>query len=122
MMNHVDQGIARGYKEYQTMRDEVFSFGYGRPENKTIAFYDREKQPVTCNAENIRTTQVIRPDGKALLMVGNLGGKVKAKFDLSGLNYKKFKITDVFTGKVLSTPEIEVDTRGYALLKIEKIN
>ncbi|MBR2440336.1 MAG: hypothetical protein IKB25_09095 [Lentisphaeria bacterium] len=122
LMNHVDQGIARGYKEYQTMRDEVFSFGYGRPENKTIAFYDREKQPVTCNAENIRTTQVIRPDGKALLMVGNLGGKVKAKFDLSGLNYKKFKITDVFTGKVLSTPEIEVDTRGYALLKIEKIN
>ena len=54
-------------------------------------------------------------------MVGNLGNKVKAKFDLSGLNYKQFKITDVFTGKELQNAEIEVDTRGYALLKIEKI-
>ena len=122
MMNHCDQGISRGYKEYLNARNEVFTFGYGRPENKTIAFYDKEKQPITCNAKDIRTTQVIRPDGKALLMVGNLGNKVRAKFDLSGLNYKKYKITDVFTGKELSSAELEIPRLGYALLKIEKVN
>ena len=121
-MNHCDQGVTRGYKDYLTARDEVFSFGYGRPQNKTIAFYDKEKQPITCNAKDIRTTQVIRPDGKALLMIGNLGGKVKAKFDLSGLKYKKYKITDVFSGKVLPAAEIEVPYHGYALLKIEKVD
>ena len=122
LMNHCDQGISRGYKEYLTARNEVFTFGYGRPENKTIAFYDKEKQPITCNAKDIRTTQVIRPDGKALLMVGNLGNKVRAKFDLSGLNYKKYKITDVFSGKELSSAELEIPCLGYALLKIEKVN
>ena len=121
LMNHCDQGIERGHKEYRIARDEVFTFGYGRPENKTIAFYDKEPQPIKCNAKNIRTTQVIRPDGKALLMVGNLGGKVKVKFDLSGLNYKNYKITDVYTGKVLKSAEIVVDNHGYALLKIEKL-
>ena len=121
MMNHCDQGISRGYKEYRTARDEVFTFGYGRPENKTIAFYDKEKQPVTCNAAKVRTTQVIRPDGKALLMIGNTGDKVKAKFDLAGLNYKRYKITDVFTGKELASAELELPRFGYALLKIEKM-
>ncbi len=122
LMNHCDQGVKRGYKDYLTARDEIFSFGYGRPQNKTIPFYDKEKQPITCNAKDIRTTQVIRPDGKALLMVGNLGGNVRAKFDLSGLNYKKYKITDVFSGKELSSAEIDVPRLGYALLKIEKVN
>jgi hypothetical protein len=120
-MNHCDQGIARNYKVYQTARDEVFTFGYGRPENKTIAFYDKEKQPITCNAKDIRTTQVIRPDGKALLMIGNIGDKVKVKFDLSGLNYKNYKITDVFTGKAVESTELEMPRHGYALWKIEKI-
>ncbi|MBQ9771132.1 MAG: hypothetical protein IJW23_04830 [Lentisphaeria bacterium] len=121
LMNHVDQGVTRGYKDYRIARDEVFSFGYGRPENRTIAFYDAEKQPITCNVKSIRTTQVIRPDGKALLMVGNTGDKVKVKFDFSGLKYGKYKITDVFTGKVLPSAEIEVQRHGYALLKIEKL-
>ena len=121
LMNHFDQGIMKGYTDYGTARDAIFSFGYGRPENQTIAFYDKETQPVTCNAKNIRTTQVIRPDGMALILVGNIGENVKAKFDLSGLNYGKYKITDVFTGKVLPTAEIEVQRHGYALLKIEKL-
>ena len=120
LMNHNDQGITRGYKDYQIARDEVFSFGYGRKGNKTIAFFDKEKQPVTCNAKNVRTTQVIRPDGKALLMIGNMGDKVKASFDLSGLKYGRCKITDVFSGKVLPKAEITLDKHGYALLKIEK--
>ena len=64
---------------------------------------------------------MIRPDGKTLLMVGNLGGNVRAKFDLSGLNYKNYTITDVYTGKVLSSAEIDVPRLGYALLKIEKV-
>ena len=38
------------------------------------------------------------------------------------LNYKKYKITDVFSGKELSSAEIEVPRLGYALLKIEKVN
>ena len=112
LMNHCDQGVKRGYKDYLTARDEIFSFGYGRPQNKTIPFYDKEKQPITCNAKDIRTTQVIRPDGKALLVVGNLGGNVRAKFDLSGLNYKKYKITDVFSGKELSSAELEIPRLG----------
>ena len=121
LMNHSDQGVRRGYKDYQTARDAVFSFGYGRPENKTLTFYGKEKQPVICKAKDIRTTQVIRPDGRALLMIGNLGEKVLAEFDLSGLKYGKCQITDVFTGKILSSAKIEIPRRGYALLKIEKI-
>ena len=78
MMNHSDQGIAGRFDHYRIARDEVFSFGYGRKENKTIAFYDREKQPVTCDAKDVRTTQVIRPDGKALLMIGNTGDSILA--------------------------------------------
>ena len=121
MMNHSDQGIAGRFDHYRIARDEVFSFGYGRKENKTIAFYDKEKQPITCDAKDVRTTQVIRPDGKALLMIGNTGDKVHARFDLSGLNYPKYKITDVFTGKVLNSAEIDLPKQGYALLKIEKL-
>jgi hypothetical protein len=120
-MNHCDQGVKRGYKDYLTARDEIFSFGYGRPQNKTIAFYDKEKQPITSNVETVRTTQVIRPDGKALLMIGNTGDKVKVKFDLSGLNYKNYKITDLFIGKAVESTELELPRYGYALWKIEKI-
>ena len=121
MLNHTDQGVLKGQKDYQVMRDEIFSFGYGRPQNKTIAFYDKEKQPITCNAAKVRTTQVIRPDGKALLMIGNTGDKVKAKFDLSGLKYGKYKVTDLFTGQEIVKPEIELPRHGYALWKIEKL-
>lgn len=64
---------------------------------------------------------MIRPDGKALLMIGNTGDKVKAKFDLSNLNYKKYKITDILTGKTLPIAEINIQKHGYALLKIEKL-
>ena len=85
-----------------------------------IAYYDKEKQPVTCNTPKVRTTQVIRPDGKTLLMIGNTGDKVKVKFDLSGLNYKSYKITDVFTGKPVESTELEMPRHGYALWKIEK--
>ena len=121
LMTHCDQGVMRKQKDFQVMRDEIFSFGFGRPQNKTIAFYDKEKQPITCNAEKVRTTQVIRPDGKALLMIGNTGDKVKVKFDLSGLNYKNYKITDVFTGKTVESTELEMPRHGYALWKIEKL-
>ena len=121
LMTHCDQGVLRGQKDFQVMRDEIFSFGFGRPGNKTIAYYDKEPQPIKCKAPMVRTTQVIRPDGKTLLMVGNMGDKVTATFDLSGLNYKKYKITDVFTGKVLQKAEVELSRHGYALLKIEKL-
>ena len=121
MMNHCDQGITGRCNDYRIARDEVFSFGYGRKENKTIAFYDKAQQPITCNAKGVRTTQVIRPDGKALLMIGNTGDSVLATFNLSGLNYPKYKITDVFTGKVLNKAEVQLPKQGYALWKIEKL-
>ena len=120
MLNHTDQGVLKNQKDFAVMRDVIFGFGYGRPQNKTIAYYDKEKQPISCNAKSVRTTQVIRPDGKALLMIGNTGDKVKVKFDLSGLNYKSYKITDVFTGKPVESTELEMPRHGYALWKIEK--
>jgi len=122
LMNHCDQGVERNHKNYAAARDAVFSFGYGAPDVRTIPFYSKEKQPVTCNAGDIRMTQVIRPDGKALLMIGNMGDTVKADFNLSGLGYGKCKITDVFTGKVIDAPSVEIPRHGYALLKIEKLN
>ena len=122
MMNHVDQGVLRKQKDYQTARDEVFSFGYGRPENLTIACYDKEKQPIVSSAKEVLSTQVIRPDGKALLMAGNTADHaVKVRFDLSGLNYGECRITDLFTGKAVTDPEVELPVNGYALWKIEKI-
>ena len=121
MMNYCDQGVLKGQKDFRVQRDAIFGFGYGRPQNKTIAFYDKEPQPITCNAPMVRTTQVIRPDGKALLMIGNTGDKVKVKFDLSGLKYGKYKVTDLFTGKVLTSTELELPRHGYALWKIEKL-
>ncbi len=120
-MNHVDQGVARGYAEYQKARDEVYEFGFGKPDCKTLVFYGKEKQPVTCDAENIRTTQLIRPDGQAMVMIGNLGEAVKATFDLKGLGYGKCVITDVFAGKVIPAAELQIPRHGYALLKIQRI-
>lgn len=121
LMNHSDQGVRRNNKAYQTARDAVFSFGYGRPENRTLPFYGKAKQPVTCSAKDIRMTQVIRPDGKTLLMIGNMGNTVEADFDLSGLGYgDDVMIRDVFTGKVLSSAKIRIEQHGYALLLIEK--
>ena len=121
LMQHVDQGIRKGSKDYQLARDYVFSFGYGNPKNKTIAHYDKEKQPVICKNPLIRTTQVIRKDGKALIMIGNLGTKTKAVFDLKGLGYKKYKVTDVFKKKVLAKPEVDVVDYGFALLQVDEI-
>jgi hypothetical protein len=43
------------------------------------------------------------------------------KFDLSGLNYKNYKITDLFIGKAVESTELELPRYGYALWKIEKI-
>ncbi|OQA84929.1 MAG: hypothetical protein BWY31_02226 [Lentisphaerae bacterium ADurb.Bin242] len=120
LMNHCDQGVERNHENYAVARDAVFTFGYGAPGVKTLPFYGREKQPVTCNAATIRMTQVVRPDGKALLMIGNMGGAVKADFDLSGLGYGKCKVTDVFTGRTLEAPSMEIPRHGYALLQVEK--
>ncbi len=120
LMNHCDQGVERDHENYATARDFVFGFGYGAPDVKTLPFYGKEKQPVTCNTKDIRMTQIIRPDGKALLLIGNMGGAVKAEFDLSGLGYGKCKLTDIFTGKTLETPSLEIPRHGYALIQIEK--
>ena len=120
IMQHVDQGVARGYADYQKARDEVFDFGFGHPHCKTLVFYGKEKQPVTCNSKDIRTTQIIRPDGQAMIMVGNLGEATKASFDLTGLGYAKCEITDVFTGKTIPAAEVQISRHGYALLKIVK--
>ena len=37
------------------------------------------------------------------------------------LNYDKYKITDLFTGKAVERAELELPRYGYALWKIEKL-
>jgi hypothetical protein len=123
LMNHSDQGVERGHKEYASARDLVFSFGYGSPNVKIFPFWGKKKQPVSCDAKDIRMTVAVRPDGKALLMIGNLGNKVKATFDLSGLNYKNCIIKNAETGAKLSEGQkvtIEVPYHGYALIKVSE--
>jgi hypothetical protein len=56
-------------------------------------------------------------------MIGNLGNKVKATFDLSGLNYKNCIIKNAETGAKLSEGQkvtIEVPYHGYALIKVSE--
>ena len=122
LLNHSDQGVIRDDKNYQLWRDIVFDFGYARPENKTILFYSQEKQPVTCSQKGILTTQIIRPDGKVLVLVGSRNAEpVKAVFDVSGLNYGKCKYTDLRHCKELETPELEIPKYSYGMLLIEKM-
>ncbi len=117
---HVDQGVHSGYDNYRKSRDIPYAFGYGRPENKTLFFYSKEPQPIKCDNSNILTTQVIRPDGKALIMVGNMSDKEeKARFDLSGLKYSGYRIKDMFSGLMMASAEIVIEKYGYALLQIE---
>jgi hypothetical protein len=121
LMNHYDQGVIRGYEDYAFARDTVFTFGYGKPEVKIYPFWGKAPQPVRCQAPGIRLTSVVRPDGQALVMIGNLGDEVTATLDLAGLGYGRLKITDLYAGKELSEPVLPVARHGYALLKIEKL-
>ena len=122
LLNHTDQGVIAKDANYKLWRDYVFDFGYGRPANKTILFYSQEKQPVTCSQPGIRTTQVIRPDKKALVLIGNLLGKpVKATFDVSALKYGKCRFTDIRSGKEIDKPEMDIPKYSYGMLLIEKL-
>ena len=122
LLNHSDQGVIKGDKNYQLWRDIVFDFGYARPENKTILFYSKEKQPVSCAQDGILTTQVIRPDGKALVLIGSRNATdVKASFDVTGLNYGKCRFTDLRAGKEIENPEVVIPKFSYGLLLIEKL-
>ena len=121
LMNHCDQGVIRNQKDYAFARDTVFTFGYGKPEVKIYPFWGKERQPVRCQVPDIRLTSVVRPDGQALVMIGNLGDEVTATLDLAGLGYGRLKITDLYAGKELSEPVLPVARHGYALLKIEKL-
>ncbi|MFA6815477.1 MAG: glycoside hydrolase domain-containing protein [Lentisphaeria bacterium] len=124
LMNHSDQGVEGRHQEYASARDLVFSFGYGDPEVEIFPFWGKKKQPVSCNAKDIRMTVVVRPDGKGLLMIGNLGNKVKATFDLSGLGYKNCITKNAETDKKLSDRQkvtIEIPYHGYALILAEAV-
>ncbi|MBR7145158.1 MAG: hypothetical protein IKD10_09485 [Lentisphaeria bacterium] len=121
LMNIFDQGVFIKSKEYQLSRDYPFTFGYGSPECQTLPFYGKTPQPVKCSNPQIKTTQVIRKDGKVLLLIGNMGNETVAEFDLSKLQYKKYKVTDVFAKKELAAPSIKIAKRGYAMLEIEKL-
>ncbi|MBO4512190.1 MAG: hypothetical protein J5746_05460 [Victivallales bacterium] len=122
LLNHTDQGVIAKDANYKLWRDYVFDFGYGRPANKTILFYSKEKQPVTCSQPGIRTTQVIRPDKKALVLIGNLLDKpVKATFDVSALKYGKCRFTDIRSGKEIDKPELDIPKYSYGMLLIEKL-
>jgi hypothetical protein len=122
LLNHTDQGLVANDKNYKLFNEYVFDFGYGRPENKTILFFSQEKQPVTCNQPGIKTSQVIRPDNKALVLIGNsLDKPVKANFDVSGLKYGKCRFTDVRSGKEIDKPELDIPKYSYGMLLIEKL-
>ncbi|MFA6929902.1 MAG: glycoside hydrolase domain-containing protein [Lentisphaeria bacterium] len=124
IMNHCDQGVERGHKEYAFARDTIFSFGYGDPSVQIYPFWGKEPQPVRCSAPDIRLTSVVRPDGKTLLLIGNLGEEVRVNLDLSGLRYSRFTATDLYSGNVFepsTNPVIEIAQHGYALLKVEKL-
>ncbi len=120
LMNHCDQGVIRGQKDYAYARDTIFTFGYGNPEVKIYPFWGKEPQPVRCQASGVRLTSVVRPDGQTLVMIGNLGDEVTATLDLAGLGYDRLKITDLYADKELAEPVVSVAQHGYALLKIEK--
>ncbi len=121
LMNHCDQGVIRNQKDYAFARDTLFTFGFGEPEVKVYPFWGKEAQPVRCQAPDIRLTSVVRPDGKALVMIGNLGDEVTAKLDLARLGYDRFKISDLYASKDLAEPALSIAQHGYALLKIEKL-
>ena len=119
-MNIFDQGVFVKSDAYRLSRDYPFTFGYGAPENQTLPFYGKKPQPVKCSNPAIRTTQVIRPDGKALIMIGNLGEDTVAEFDISGLKYAKYTVYDVFNKKELPKAAVKVGKRSYAMLEIRK--
>ena len=119
-MNVFDQGVFVKSDDYRLSRDYPFTFGYGAPENQTLPFYGKKPQPVKCSNPAIRTTQVIRPDGKALIMIGNLGEETVAEFDISGLKYAKYTVYDVFNKKELPKAAVKVGKRSYAMLEIRK--
>ncbi|MBO4512392.1 MAG: hypothetical protein J5746_06470 [Victivallales bacterium] len=122
LLNHTDQGLTANDKNYKLFNEYVFDFGYGRPGNKTILFFSQEKQPVTCSQPGIKTSQVIRPDNKALILIGNSQDKpVKASFDVSGLKYGKCRFTDVRSGKEIDKPELDIPKYSYGMLLIEKM-
>ncbi|MBQ7175965.1 MAG: hypothetical protein IJS08_01010 [Victivallales bacterium] len=122
LLQHVDQGIIKNDKNYALWRDIVFDFGYARPENKTLFFYSQEKQPVTCSQPGIKTSQVIRPDGKTLVLIGSsLDKPVRAIFDVSGLKYGKCRFTDIRSGTVIDKPELDIPKFSYGMLLIERL-
>ena len=121
LLNIFDQGVFIKSKEYRLSRDYPFTFGYGDPKCQTLPFYGKVEQPVKCSAPAIRTTQVIHPEGKTLLLIGNPGEATVAEFDVTKLNYGKYKVIDVFSNKELPRAAVKIGKRSYAMLEIRKI-
>jgi len=122
-MNITDQGVPLSKNTY--FRDAVnivFDFGFGDPGVEIFPYWGEQTPPVTHDAKDIRMTVARRPDGKTLLMIGNLGEKTQVRFDLTKLGYPNSRLSNAETKQVLATPEISVERRSYALVMIEKVN
>lgn len=112
-------------KDFDNAWNTVFNFGFGDPDVQYLPFWGYEKQPVVCDAKDVRMTVLVRKDGRALILVGNLGDQVKATFDVSGLCYKNFTARDACSGKEIAknaNPSINIERHGYALIEIDDLD
>ena len=122
LLSQHDSGLFR-IERYFTLRDKVFEFGYGNPDTQVFPCWD-DANPVRQLTEKVRCTSVLRPDGEALLLVGNLGEEdAEGQFVLQG----KFAVTDAETGDAIAVTEgnrITVPIPGYhaKLLQLNPLN
>ena len=103
----------------------VRGFGYGDPGVDVFPGWDLENPVKVVGAKDVRVTTVRRPDGKTLLLVGNLGDKVSATFDLSQLGYKNCVVRNAETGREVSAGQkvtTDLPEHEYALLLVEAVN
>ena len=111
LLSQHDSGLSRT-ERYFTLRDKVFEFGYGNPDTQVFPCWD-DANPVRQLTEKVRCTYVLRPDGEALLLIGNLGAEdAEAQFVLPS----KFTATDAETGEALPVDDgncLTVFIKGY---------
>ena len=113
-----DGGIVYN-KEFDRLWNAVFDFGWGKAEVTPHFSFDRTPAPVTHTGKDIRMTLGTKK-GAALMLFGNLGEEVVVEFDLSGLNFKKAKVTNVVTGEVLAGNSFRLRRHGYAAFLVEE--
>ena len=105
MINFTDPGSieVNGGPLFNAMQFLVRNFGYGTKEVEHFPGYLPESNPVRCTPAQVRITTLKHRNGKAMLLVGNLGKAAQVKLDLRKLPLKNLKNAE--TGK-----DIDKDT------------